>query len=89
MQLAEYLLKNNDRWSREDILATVNRKKRRMVPLTEKIPVYLVYFTASVDPQNTIYFRPDLYQHDKKLAQTLHHAASPPTTIAFHRNNGS
>lgn len=89
MQLAEYLLKDNDGWSPTEILATVNHKKQRRVILAEKIPVYLVYFTASVDAKDTVHFRPDIYQYDKKLAQTLKHSASPSTAIAFHPDNDS
>lgn len=89
MQLAEYLLKDNNRWSRQEVLAMATHKKPRRVPLAEKIPVYLVYFTASVDAGNTLHFQPDIYQHDKKLAQTLKRSASTSTTLAFQRNKGS
>jgi murein L,D-transpeptidase YcbB/YkuD len=87
-QLAEYLLKDNDGWSHEEVLTTMTHHKQRRVSLPEKVPVYLVYFTASVDAENTIYFRPDIYQHDKKLAQTFNQPASPPITLVLHRNDG-
>lgn len=89
MQLAEHLLKDNDYWNREEILATATYKKQRRVPLAKKIPVYLVYFTASVDIDNTVYFRPDIYQYDEKLMQTFNNLVSPPITLASHRNLGS
>jgi murein L,D-transpeptidase YcbB/YkuD len=89
MELAEYLLKDKDHWNREEILITIAHGKQRRVLLPKKIPVYLVYFTAEVDIDNTVYFRPDIYQYDKKLMQTFSRLVSPPITLAFHRNLGS
>jgi murein L,D-transpeptidase YcbB/YkuD len=89
MQLAEYLLKDDERWRGEDIFATVSDGKQRRVALPKKVPVYLVYFTASVDAKNTLYFQPDIYQHDKKLAQVFDQPTYPLKTLALRSNQGS
>ncbi len=43
----------------------------RTITLPDPIPVYLVYFTAWVDSNGTINFRPDLYNRDPGLDAAL------------------
>ncbi|SEH37705.1 L,D-transpeptidase family protein [Magnetospirillum fulvum] len=61
-------------------------KKTRTLKLERNIPVYLIYFTAWVDPTGEINFRDDIYGHDRRLGQALRQSriqakprpASPP-----------
>ncbi|MCC3160306.1 L,D-transpeptidase family protein [Hymenobacter sp. 15J16-1T3B] len=67
--LAEYLLRNKPGWDMSKIQQTVAEGKEQYVTLPEKLPVYLVYFTAWVDDAGNLHFRDDIYGHDKALAQ--------------------
>lgn len=66
--LAEYLLQEEPRWSRESILDMIERGHRRHLSLRESIPVHLIYRTAWVDAQGAMQFRPDIYQLDQRHA---------------------
>ena len=49
----------------------LNTGKNMQVALAESLPVYLVYFTAWVDSQGRLQFRPDIYNRDTKVAEQL------------------
>lgn len=69
IKLAEYLLRNarGGAWSRERILEQIRKREEKFVPLKEKLPVYLVYFTAWADEKGNVHFRDDIYGHDRVL----------------------
>ncbi|MEE4377924.1 MAG: L,D-transpeptidase family protein [Candidatus Competibacteraceae bacterium] len=69
IDLAEYLLKDDPRWNRKKILSATRGKWQKTVHLAEKIPVYLLYWTAWVDEDGTVNFRDDIYQRDRRLAR--------------------
>jgi len=75
VELAEYLLKDNPRWTRAAIESASQGKKQRTVPLREQIPVHLFYWTAWVDEDGTVNFRNDIYERDKQLVKALYPAA--------------
>jgi len=52
-------------------------KRTRTLKLERNIPVYLVYFTAWVEPNGEINFRDDIYGHDRRLNQALRQARTP------------
>lgn len=66
-ELAEYLLKDDPKWSPSAIRDAMNGKEEQWVVLKEKVPVYIVYFTSWVDDQGNVYFSKDLYGHDDNL----------------------
>jgi len=69
--LAEYLLRGNEDWTREKILAAVESGKTRIVNLPEPINIHLLYLTAWVDDTGNIQFRSDIYGRDSALAKAL------------------
>jgi murein L,D-transpeptidase YcbB/YkuD len=69
-ELARILL-DSDEWSRDAIDAAISTGETRRVPLTKSLPVYVLYWTAFVDPDGTIEFRDDIYGRDKRLAEAL------------------
>ena len=75
IELAEYLLKDNPRWTRTAIVSASQGKKQRTVPLTEQIPVHLFYWTAWVEEDGTVNFRNDIYERDKRLVKALYPGA--------------
>ena len=63
--LAELLLRDERRWTRDAIRDSMARGERKVVPLETEVPVYLTYFTAWVDDEGEIHFRDDLYGVDQ------------------------
>jgi murein L,D-transpeptidase YcbB/YkuD len=64
IDLAEYLLRGNTKWTRESILSTIDQQKEKTVWLPEAIPVYVQYWTAWVDADGIVQFRNDIYGYD-------------------------
>ena len=77
IELAEYLLRQNPRWTRDAILAALDDAEDRSVALPEPMPIHLLYWTAWADPDGTIEFRRDIHDRDPALLTALH--APPPT----------
>jgi murein L,D-transpeptidase YcbB/YkuD len=71
LELAEYLLKEDPRWSREGIRAAVDRRVETTVTLLEPIPVHIQYWTAWVDEDGVLNFRRDLYGRDAMVHRAL------------------
>ncbi len=67
IDLAVYLLRKDSRWNREALLRELGKKVPTSVVLPERIPIYLVYWTAWADEDGTIQFRPDIYSWDTPL----------------------
>jgi len=79
IELAEYLLQDDPRWSREKILATIASGAEQIVPLATTIPVHLWYWTAWVDEHGLVNFRKDIYTRDGVLAKALRDLPAWPT----------
>ena len=69
IKLATYLLRNKAGWDKQAILDTIANRREKYVSVKEKLPVYLVYFTAWADASGRVHFRDDIYGHDKTLAR--------------------
>ncbi len=76
LDLAEYLLRDDPRWSRPAIDAAVASGAERTVQLASPVPVHLLYFTAWVEEDGTLAFRSDIYGRDRAVALGL--AADSP-----------
>ncbi len=72
LELAEYLLKDYPHWSRRAIESASQGSKERTVPLRDKIPVHILYWTAWVDEDGKVNFRDDIYDRDKRLVRALY-----------------
>ena len=67
--LAEYVLRDQPKWTPEAIRAAMRSGNERHVKLPAKIPVHIVYFTAWVDENGGLHFRNDVYGYDSKQRQ--------------------
>jgi len=67
IELATYLLKNKETWTRKKILAEIKKEKRQVVMLPEPINVHIFYGTAWVDQNGELQFRSDIYHIDDIL----------------------
>jgi murein L,D-transpeptidase YcbB/YkuD len=70
-KLAQFLLRNDSSWDDEKINEAMNAGKERTVTLSQKVPVFIVYFTAFVDRDGKINFRNDIYERDNRLAEMI------------------
>jgi len=70
-KLAEYLLDKNPEWTTAKIEKAMDSKTEVWVTLKEKVPVFIVYFTAWVDKDGLLNFRDDIYGHDQKMSKQL------------------
>ncbi len=68
--LAQVLL-SSDQWSRDAIDAAIATGQTKSVPLHKSLPVYVLYWTAFVDPDGAVEFRDDIYGRDRRLAEAL------------------
>lgn len=71
LDLAEYLLRDNIKWTREAISSTINQQKEKTVWLPEAVPVYIQYWTAWVNADGVIEFRNDIYGYDNEAGAQL------------------
>jgi murein L,D-transpeptidase YcbB/YkuD len=76
IELAQYLLRDAPKWSRENILAAIDKRAEQTVQLPKKVPVHLLYWTAWVTEDGAAHFRKDIYGRDKLVAAAL--AEKPP-----------
>ncbi|MGH7800437.1 MAG: L,D-transpeptidase family protein [Thermodesulfobacteriota bacterium] len=67
MELAEFLMRDDAEWTRENILSAINKRSEKTVWLPEPIPLHVAYLTAWVDENGSIQFRNDIYGLDKVL----------------------
>ncbi len=71
VDLAEYLLQNNPKWTRGKILTAIKSRRTQAVTLPEAIQIHILYLTAWVDEQGTLQFRNDIYGRDERLYKAL------------------
>jgi len=69
--LAQWLLRGDSSWTDEKIDEALDAGKEKYATVKDKVPVFIVYFTAFVDSDGRLNFRDDVYGHDQKLAASL------------------
>jgi murein L,D-transpeptidase YcbB/YkuD len=70
-KLADFLLKDQEKWDEHTIDSAMNSGKEKYVNLDKKVPVFITYFTAFVDRNNKLNFRKDIYKLDERLASMI------------------
>jgi len=70
--LVAWVLRNNPGWDLPRVKATMNGEKNNLqVNLVTRIPVLIVYGTATVNEENQIRFFDDIYGYDAELDRAL------------------
>jgi L,D-transpeptidase YcbB len=70
--LVAWVLRNNPGWDLERVKAMMNGEKNNVqVNLVTRIPVLIVYGTATVNEENQIRFFDDIYGYDAELEKAL------------------
>jgi murein L,D-transpeptidase YcbB/YkuD len=72
-ELAEYLLRGNERWTTDRVAAAATLDAETTILLSEPVPVHILYWTSWADRETE--FRADIYGRDPALAEAL---AQPP-----------
>ena len=70
-QFALTLLKRDQGWSAARVASSIQNGYDQQIPLRQKIPVYVTYFTLWVNNDGTISTFGDLYGHDSRMAAAL------------------
>ncbi len=70
VDLAALVLQDSVTWSKDNVLAAIKRGKTRIVFLPKRIPVYILYLTAT-DEGDELHFRDDIYNRDDRLLKAL------------------
>lgn len=70
-RLARYLLQGDTAWTADSLARAMNGSTELYVPLQHPRPVTMGYFTAWVDAQGRLNFRPDVYGRDARLLAEL------------------
>lgn len=72
MQLSDYILESDkNKYNLDSIYKFIDKRKEKTIKLKKKIPVYLYYFTASVDENDNLTFYNDIYSYDNKLMNMI------------------
>ncbi|RAK04218.1 murein L,D-transpeptidase YcbB/YkuD [Halanaerobium saccharolyticum] len=67
VDLAEYLLQDQEKWNRDAIESEMKKDKEKTVYLNNPIKIYIQYNSAWVDSLGNLNFREDIYNRDQKI----------------------
>jgi murein L,D-transpeptidase YcbB/YkuD len=70
LQLAEVLLEGTD-WNKQKIRETLDSKKTTRAYFDNPIDVLLLYWTAGVYQDKSVFYFPDIYKRDKPILEKL------------------
>lgn len=71
-ELAAWVLRDKPEWGLEQAQGAMQSGQDSVqVNLTNPVPVLILYGTAIVDPNGTVYFFDDIYGYDDELKQVL------------------
>ena len=71
LKLAELLLDDAGKYPRSALEDIVASRKTQRINLSPKVPVVIVYLTASVDPEGRVRFYDDIYGRDQRVLDAL------------------
>jgi len=71
LKLAELVLADPEKYPRSELESIVASRKTQRINLSPKVPVVIVYLTASVNPDGRVRFYKDIYDRDPKVLEAL------------------
>jgi murein L,D-transpeptidase YcbB/YkuD len=86
--LAAWILKDKEGWSRKEIDAEIATGKRTTVRLPRPMPVAWIYLTGWASPDGAIHFRKDVYDLDPKPAVATTIDVGRPIRVSAARASG-
>ncbi len=70
--LAVHVLEDEGRgWTRQRLADALDAGETQRISLSRPLPVYILYWTAFVEPDGSVQFREDVYGRDRRLAAAL------------------
>jgi murein L,D-transpeptidase YcbB/YkuD len=75
--LAQYVLRDEPTWTRENIVAAMNGARPVRINLRQPIRVFIVYGTAVARENGSVLFFEDIYGHDASLQRLLEVSRQP------------
>jgi murein L,D-transpeptidase YcbB/YkuD len=81
IELAALVL-DDPAWSTESLTAAIAVGNTKTIMLREPVPVLILYWTAAVDAQGRVAFRPDVYGRDPAIIRALHAESKAPRRSA-------
>ncbi len=82
--LAAWLLRDQPKWNRAAIDATIAAGQHLDVPVSKKVPVAWIYLTAWMTRDQTVHFRNDVYAQDEHLLEATAEEAAFLNEAADH-----
>ena len=76
LELLDYVLRGSEQWTPAKLRGALETGREQTIRLPRELPVHIEYWTAWVDEDGTVHFRPDVYGRDARLASALE--AEPP-----------
>ncbi|HZJ13149.1 MAG TPA: L,D-transpeptidase family protein [Methyloceanibacter sp.] len=70
-QLAAIIMKHDQGWSQARTFSALDTGYDQQIPLHQKVPVYITYFTLKVNADGSTSSYGDLYGHDARMAAAL------------------
>lgn len=64
LELAEFLLRADPRWTSKKIRQAIDEGKEITIPIPAPVPVNLIYQTVWIDEEGLLQFRTDIYERD-------------------------
>jgi L,D-transpeptidase YcbB len=83
LELAEFVLKNQPEWTKENIELAMQSPKLKRVMLKNPIPVLFFYTTSFVEQNGAVAFYRDIYGHDTVLLEALKNALDLSDQLLF------
>jgi len=77
--LAQYLMRDRPEWTAERISDAMGGEREQAVPLKERLPVHIGYWTAWVKPDGSVTYTEDPYKLDEKQT-AVEHLRTPPAS---------
>lgn len=70
-ELAELILDDPEKYGQSQLQAIVDSRKTQRVNIRPKMPVVILYLTASIDPGGKVRFFKDIYKRDQRVLDAL------------------
>jgi murein L,D-transpeptidase YcbB/YkuD len=71
IELGEYVLRDDPRWTQEKLLAAIQTGTEQTVLIPRPLNVHFLYLTAWIDEEGNLQFRNDIYERDRRLDEAL------------------
>lgn len=65
LEFARIMLREQNNWNEDKVERAINSRRTQGIELNEPIPIYIAYWSAWIDEEGLLQFRPDIYEQDR------------------------